>query len=166
MCADGTCPECPELVNQLGLPKAPLYPLLLMEVPVERIGMDLIRPFHRSTHRFVLVLLDYALPYPKAVSTPTISAESVGRALFRVISPFSIPKQILTDQGTLFMSCTLKELHESWILNSSSATPPTPLLFTVQEVPQASTGFPPFRLLFGRKPRKHGADCLLNCLHK
>lgn len=56
-----SCPEC-QLVNQPAVPKALLRPLPLMEIPFERIGMDLIGPFHRSArgYRFVLVLVDYA----------------------------------------------------------------------------------------------------------
>ena len=41
----------------------------------------------------------------------TISAKSVAQALFQVISQVGIPKEILTDQGTQFMSWTLGELY-------------------------------------------------------
>ncbi len=58
-CAD--CREC-QLVNPPASPKAPLRPLLLMQVPFERIGVDLIGLLERSArgHRFALVLVDYA----------------------------------------------------------------------------------------------------------
>ncbi len=54
------CREC-QLVNPPASPKAPLRPLPLMQVPFERIGMDLIGPLERSArgHRFALVLVDY-----------------------------------------------------------------------------------------------------------
>ncbi len=41
-----------------------------MQVPFERIGMDLIGPLERSArgHRFALVLVDYATRYPEAVA--------------------------------------------------------------------------------------------------
>ncbi len=47
------CREC-QLVNPPASPKAPLRPLPLMQVPFERIGMDLIGPLERSArgHRF------------------------------------------------------------------------------------------------------------------
>ena len=104
--------EC-QLVNQTAIPRAPLQPLPLMEVPFKRIVMDLIGPFHQSAHayRFVLVLVDYATRYPEAVPLCTISAKSVAQALFQVISRVGIPKDILTDQGTQFMSWTLGELY-------------------------------------------------------
>ncbi|XP_061918090.1 uncharacterized protein LOC133659350 [Entelurus aequoreus] len=106
------CSDC-QLVNPAATPKAPLRPLPLMEVPFERIGMDLIGPFHPSTrgYRFVLVLVDYATRYPEAVPLRSISAKSVAQALFQVISRVGIPKEILTDQGTSFMSRTIKELY-------------------------------------------------------
>ena len=182
------CPEC-QLVNAPAIPKAPLRPLPLIEIPFERLAMDLIGPFDRSTqgYRFVLVLVDYATRYPEAVPLRNISAKSVAQALFQVISRVGIPKEILTDQGTSFMSRTLRELYGLLGIQSIKTSvyhPQTdglverfnrtlksmirkfvhddsrnwdkwlvPLLFAVREVPQASTGFSPFELLFGRKPR-------------
>lgn len=42
----------------------------------------------------------------------TISAKSVLDELFRMISRVRIPKEILTDQETAFMSSTLSKLYE------------------------------------------------------
>ncbi|XP_051509646.1 uncharacterized protein LOC127415117 [Myxocyprinus asiaticus] len=182
------CREC-QLVNPPATPKAPLRPLPLIEVPFERIGMDLVGPLERSArgHRFVLVLVDYATRYPEAVPLCNISARSVAEALFKIISRVGIPKEILTDQGTTFMSRTLRELYELLNIKSIHTSvyhPQTdglverfnktlknmirkfvhddsrnwdkwldPLLFAVREVPQASTGFSPFKLLYGQRPR-------------
>ena len=56
-------------MNTPAIPKVPLRPLPLVEIPFDRVAMDLIGPFDRSTqgHRFVLVLMDYATRYPEAV---------------------------------------------------------------------------------------------------
>ncbi len=47
------CREC-QLVNPPASPKAPLRPLPLMQVPFERIGMDLIGPLERSENNYYL----------------------------------------------------------------------------------------------------------------
>ena len=63
-----SCREC-QLDNPPATPKAPLRPLPLIEVPFDRIAMDLIRPLDRSAqgYHFVLVLMDYTKRYPEAV---------------------------------------------------------------------------------------------------
>ena len=183
-----SCPEC-QLVNPPAIPRAPLRPLPLVEVPFDRVGMDIIGPLERSAqgYRFVLVLIDYATRYPEAIPLRNISVRSVAQALFHVISRVGIPKEILTDQGTNFMSRTIKELYgllKVKAIRTSVYHPATdglcerfnrtlksmirkfvledarnwhqwldPLLFAVREVPQASTGFSPFELLYGRRPR-------------
>ncbi len=105
------CREC-QLVNPPAISKAPLRPLPLVEVPFERIHMDLIGPLERSAcgHHFALVLVDYATRYPEALPLRTISAKSMADSLFRIISRVGIPKEILMDQGTVFMSRTISEL--------------------------------------------------------
>uniref|UniRef100_A0AAQ4RLE8 Gypsy retrotransposon integrase-like protein 1 n=1 Tax=Gasterosteus aculeatus aculeatus TaxID=481459 RepID=A0AAQ4RLE8_GASAC len=113
-----SCPVC-LLVNAPAIPRALLRPLPLVEVPFERIGMDLIGPFHRSArgYPFVLVLMDSATRYPEAVPLRNISAKSVAQALFQVISRVGIPKEILTDQGTLFMSHVTERTTGYWALS-------------------------------------------------
>ena len=59
----------------------------------------------------MLVLIDYTTRYPETIPLRNISVRSVAQALFHVISWLGIPKEILTDQGTDFMSRTLRELY-------------------------------------------------------
>lgn len=40
-----------------------------------------------------------------------ISAKSASQVLFEVISRISIPKELMTKQGTSFLSCILKKLY-------------------------------------------------------
>lgn len=58
------CASCREwqLVNPQVSPKAPLRLLPLMQIPFERIGMDLIRPLKQSAIKihFAFILMDYA----------------------------------------------------------------------------------------------------------
>ena len=71
-----SCPEC-QLVNPPAVPRAPLWPLPLVEAPFDRVGMDIIGPLERFAHgyRFVLVLIDYATRYPEAIPLRNISAK-------------------------------------------------------------------------------------------
>ena len=109
--------------------------------------------------------------------------EHLIRLFFRV----GIPREILTDQGTNFMSQLLKELYNLLHISQIRTSPYHPqtdglverfnktlklmlrklvskegknwdrllpyVLFAYQEVPQSTTGFSPFELLYGREVR-------------
>ncbi len=62
------CPTC-QVTSPRTPPPSPLIPLPIIEVPFERIGMDLVGPLPKSArgHEHILVIVDYATRYPEAV---------------------------------------------------------------------------------------------------
>ena len=135
-------------------------------------------------NKYILTICDYATWYLEAIPLSSIEAERIARELVKFFSSVGIPDEILTDQGTNFMSALLQELlHIKWI----STSPYHPqidglverfngtlkavlkkltsknqknwddvlpyLLFAYREVPQESTGFAPFELLYGHRVR-------------
>ena len=86
----------------------------IIEKPFERITMDVIGPLPKTAagKQFVLVISDYATHYPEAYAMTTITATSVAEKLMNLFSHHGVPREILTDQGTNFMSELLQELHK------------------------------------------------------
>ncbi|KAL0171312.1 hypothetical protein M9458_031623, partial [Cirrhinus mrigala] len=187
----GFCQACPtcQVTSPRTPPPSPLIPLPIIEVPFERIGMDIIGPLPRSArgHEHILVIVDYATRYPEAVPLRKATAKSIAQELFLLASRVGLPSEILTDQGTPFMSRLMADLCRLLRVKQLRTTVYHPqtdglverfnqtlkqmlrrvtaedkrdwdlllpyVLFGIREVPQASTGFTPFELLFGRQPR-------------
>ncbi|KAJ8353400.1 hypothetical protein SKAU_G00209670 [Synaphobranchus kaupii] len=67
--------------------------------------MELVRPLPKSSkHQYILVILDYATRYPEAVPLHTMATKGIARKLVLLFSRVGIPEEILTIQGTPFMS--------------------------------------------------------------
>ncbi|XP_073727643.1 uncharacterized protein [Misgurnus anguillicaudatus] len=183
-----SCPECQQSAPKPNF-RSPLIPLPIIETPFERIGMDIVGPLPRSGrgHQYILVMVDYATRYPEAVPLRKATSKQIAKELFLISTRVGIPKEILTDQGTPFMSRVMKELCallKIKQIRTSVYHPQTDglverfnktlkqmlrktidtdgknwdqllpyLLFSIREVPQASTGFAPFELLYPYKPR-------------
>jgi len=158
---------------------------------IDRIAMDIVGPLPRSRsgNRYILVLCDYRTRYPEAVPLRNIDAEHVAEKLVKVFARMGIPSEILTDQGTNFMSRLLSEVYNLLlvIMKAIQTSPYHPqmdglverfnqtlkamlrkvadhegkdwdkllpyILFAYREVTQASTGFSPFKLVYGRPVR-------------
>ena len=75
--------------------------------------MDIVGPLphSRSGNRYILVVCDYATRYPEAMPLRNIDAEHVAEELVKMFSRVGIPNEILTDQGSNFMSQLLAELY-------------------------------------------------------
>eukprot|EP00731_Ephydatia_muelleri_P014661 Em0008g381a len=85
----------------------------LMDVPFERIAMDVVGPLPRTSsgNKYVLVICDYATRYPEAVPMKSVDAEKVAEELVKMFARVGIPGEILTDQGSNFTSQLLAELY-------------------------------------------------------
>ncbi len=103
------CPTCQQTSPRTP-PPSPLIPLPILEVPFERIGMDLVGPLPKSArgHKHILVIVDYATRYPEAIPLRKATSKAIAQELFLLCSRVGI--QILTDQGTPFMSRMMADL--------------------------------------------------------
>ncbi|XP_063041160.1 uncharacterized protein LOC134436063 [Engraulis encrasicolus] len=108
------CRSCPECQTRAPKPsyRSPLIPLPIIETPFERIGLDIVGPLPKSSrgHQYILVILDYATRYPEAIPLRKATSRQIAKELFLLSTSLGIPKEILTDQGTPFMSRVMKEL--------------------------------------------------------
>ncbi|XP_027865809.1 uncharacterized protein LOC114140258 [Xiphophorus couchianus] len=184
-----TCHDCQLVAPTKVSDRAQLQTLPIMSVPYERIAMDIIGPLPKSSngYKYALVICDYATRYPDVYPLRSLQVKHIVRCLVDLFSRVGIPKEILTDQGTNFMSQVMKTLYDQLGVKGIRTTPYHPetdglverfngtlkqmlrkfiddagknwdkwlpfLLFAYREVPQASTGFSPFELLYGRQVR-------------
>ena len=183
-----SCEEC-QKTSPRRVKQAPLISLPIMDEPFARIAMDIVGPLPRSRsgNRYILVICDYGTRYPEAIPLRSIDAEHVAEELVKLFARVGVPGEILTDQGSNFLSQLLTEVYHLLHVKPIRTSPYHPqtdglverfnqtlknmlrraakdsgkdwdrlipyLLFAYREVPQASTGFSPFELLYGRQVR-------------
>ena len=185
-----SCDVCQRTIPKSKVPKVDMQRMPIIDTPFKRVAVDLVGPLYPSSdngYKYILTLVDYATRYPEAVPLKFITAQAVAEALVDIYSRIGIPEEILSDQGTQFMSEVMKQVNYLLSIKSMTTTPYHPqcnglverfngtikkmlqrmcrdqprdwdryinaLLFAYREVPQASTGFAPFELVFGRTVR-------------
>ena len=188
-----SCDVCQRTVKKGSVKKVPLGSMPLIDTPFKRVAVDIVGPIappSEAGHRYILTLVDYATRYPEAVPLKKITTEAVAEALLDIYSRVGIPEEVLTDQGTQFMSECMQEVSRLFSIKGLTSTPYhpickglversngtlksmlkrlcqdqpkqwhrliNPVLFPYREVPQESTGFSPFQLLYGRSVRGPG----------
>ena len=188
-----SCDVCQRTVKRGSVRKVPLGSMPLIDTPFKRVAVDIVGPIappSEAGHRYILTLVDYATRYPEAVPLKKIITEAVAEALLDIYSRVGIPEEVLTDQGTQFMSECMQEVSRLLSIKGLTSTPYhpicnglverwngtlksmikrlcqdqpkqwhrliNPVLFAYREVPQESTGFSPFQLLYGRSVRGPG----------
>ena len=90
-----------------------MIPLSLIEKPIQRIAMDIVGPLPLSNNgnRYILNICDYATSYPEAIPIPNTEAISIAKELVSVFGRVKIPHEIITDQGSNFMSGLFQERY-------------------------------------------------------
>ena len=119
-----TCSEC-QLTSGRAVPRAHLHPLPIIHTPFARIGMDIVGPLERSKggYQYILVVCDYATRYPEAFPLRNIKARQVANCLVQLFSRVGVPREIVTDQGTNFLSLLLRQVYSLLGIKGIKTTP-------------------------------------------
>jgi len=102
-----TCDVCQKLGKGGPSAVAPLHSLPLVTEPFCQVAIDIIGPLppcKDSGNRFILTVLDLCTHFPEAIPLKQHTAQEVAKALTTVFSRYGFVQEILSDQGTDFMS--------------------------------------------------------------
>ena len=105
------CPICQ--VTKRGVPpQAPNQCMPILTEPFEKMATDIVGPFPRSFrgYKYVLTTICLASKYPDVIPLRDMSAASVAEGLVEVFSRTGLPRVLLSDQGSQFMSGLIKQL--------------------------------------------------------
>lgn len=106
--------HCPQCQCTYPYTLAPLVSLPCIGTPFERVPMDIVGPLLKLAwgHKYILVIIDYATCYPEAVPLQKVMSANIARELALLFSHVGIPKYILTDQQTPFISQLTQDLFK------------------------------------------------------
>ena len=102
-----TCDVCQRMGKGGSPERVPLHSLPLVDEPFKRVAIDIIGPLpecKESGNRFILTILDFATHFPEAIPLKQHVAKDVAQALISVFTRFGFPCELLSDQGSDFMS--------------------------------------------------------------
>ena len=114
-----TCPQCQLVARKLKSHRAPLRPVEVVTEPFKKIAIDIVGELPRSTsgYKYILTIVDYATRYPEAVPLRTTNSKAIADALIQYFSKVGIPDEIVSDQGSNFMSKLMAQLYEQLGIN-------------------------------------------------
>ena len=125
-----SCDVCQRTIAKGRVPSVPLGKMPIIETPFDRVAVDLVGPIHPATekgNKYILTMVDYATRYPEAVALKDIQAETVAEALVNMFTRVGVPKEILSDQGSQFLSAVMKEMCRLLSLKQLVTTPYHPM---------------------------------------
>ena len=125
-----SCDICQRTIAKGKVRKVPLSKMPIMEIPFQRVAVDLIGPLHpvsKRGNRYILTIVDYATRYPEAVPLRNIDTETVAEALLEVYSRVGIPQEVLSDMGTQFVSELMQEVCRLISVKQLTTTPYHPM---------------------------------------
>ena len=108
-----SCDHCQRVFPKGKVRPAPLEAMPTIEIPFQRVAVDIVGPIHPLSdrkHRYILTCVDFATRYPEAVPLQNIDTQSVAEALITIFSRVGFPSEILSDNGSQFTSDMMKEI--------------------------------------------------------
>ena len=118
------CVEC-QKAGRADQTKAPLIPLRVISVHYERLAVDIVGPLTRtkSGYKYLLTVLCVGMRYPYAISLKRVDAVIVAESLVDVIAHTGIPKENLSDQGSVFVGRFNQEMSKLLSIDRLKTSP-------------------------------------------
>ena len=109
-----TCPQCQLVARKLRSHRVPLRPVEVVTETFKKIAIDIVGELPRSTsgYKYILTIVDYATRYPEAIPLRTTSSKAIANALIQYFSKVGIPDEIVSEQGSNFISKLMAQLYE------------------------------------------------------
>ena len=120
-----SCDICQRTAKQRSGEKVPMISPPIISEPFKKIAMDIVGPLSRTKkgNKYILTIVNEATTYPEAFPLKNIEAKTVATTLMELISGLGIPKTILTDQGTNFVSTLMKDLYKVFGIRGMKTSP-------------------------------------------
>ncbi|GFR95663.1 Gypsy retrotransposon integrase-like protein 1 [Elysia marginata] len=125
-----SCDVCQRTVKKGIVLRVPLEKVPLVDTSFTRVAMDMtgpINPPSEAGHRFILTLRGYETRYAEAVPLSKIDTETVAEALVDIYSRLGVPEEVLSDQGTQYISDYMKEVCCLLGIKQKATTPYHPM---------------------------------------
>lgn len=125
-----SCDSCQKTTPKGRIVRAPLQTMPKIDTPFKRVAIDIVGPFSppsRAGHRYILTLVDFATRYPDAIPLRTIETERVAEGLLEIFSRVGIPREVLSDRGSCFVSGLMREVGRLLSIKQIQTTPYHPM---------------------------------------
>ncbi|XP_049267363.1 uncharacterized protein LOC125756539 [Rhipicephalus sanguineus] len=125
-----SCDICQRTIPKHLVGRVPLGNTPIIDTPFKRVAIDIVgplSPMSESGNKYVLTMVDMATRYPDAVALPSIETERVAEALLEMFSRVGVPREIISDRGTSFLSRLMKELSRLLSFTQLPTTPYHPM---------------------------------------
>ena len=119
------CGPCQRVGKGVKPHVVPLKSLPVVGKPFHLISADFVGPLAETTagNKYLVTIIDHATKYMEAIPVPTADVHHAKDAFMEVFSRHGVPKQLLTDRGSVFtsrgFSLFLEELGIQLLLTSS-----------------------------------------------
>lgn len=124
------CKGCQRSEKSLAPSPVPLTRIPLPDKPWQKLAIDISGPFVIAPlqSKFIVVLMDYYSKFPEILLTPTITSNKVITWLNEIFSRYGAPDEIVSDNGTQFVSsefCAFLEKYNVGHIRTAVYNPQT-----------------------------------------
>ncbi|OMH81098.1 Transposon Ty3-I Gag-Pol polyprotein [Zancudomyces culisetae] len=100
-------------------------PIIALQ-PFDVIGLDIIGPINPTSaegNRYIISAIDYLTKWPICKAVPSVQSDTIINFLvYDVISNFGIPRKLITDRGSNFLSEAIVNFYKFMGINHSPTT--------------------------------------------